>query len=313
MDGSDMDAHYRPTATQTQRQSVARAVAGRADRREHERMSAAPKPAASEPLPGGTVCPDCGYDLRGSTSARCSECGRPLDLVRTRETQIPWCHRQTRGWFRAYWQTVWLVVRYPKYLCAEMCRPVSYPDSQRFRWVTLLHGYLPLLVAHVLIVVFLKQHGARIDALAKNLMVGGQLALLVWLIALPGLASYFFQSRRLGLEQQNRAIALSYYAWAPLSVLPLCLPLLTVGLYTWAPRDVGFMAWHCAAAVVALYAALLCERRLLRMVQYLLHGGWLTTLLRVAILNVLGLILAGLIAGVVATFFWLAVVVYSLC
>ena len=137
--------------------------------------------------------------------------------------------------------------------------------------------------------------------------------MLVWLIALPGLASYFFQSRRLGLEQQNRAIALSYYAWAPLSVLPLCLPLLTVGLYTWAPRDVGFMAWHCAAAVVAVYAALLCERRLLRMVQYLLHGGWLTTLLRVAILNVLGLILAGLIAGVVATFFWLAVVVYSLC
>ena len=49
------------------------------------------------PLPEGIYCLDCGYDLRGSTSARCPECGFSLELLRTGESQIPWAHRRELG------------------------------------------------------------------------------------------------------------------------------------------------------------------------------------------------------------------------
>ena len=179
-----------------------------------------------QPLPVGVLCPDCGYDLRGSTSARCSECGFPLDVLRTRETQIPWSHRRELGRFKAYWKTVWLVLRHPKRFCLEILRPISYRDSQSFRWVTTLHAYLPILLGSALWCLFERLSGRSVGEDAWWIL-GGVLAWsLLLLVLLPGLASYQFQWRSLTVEQQNRTIALSYYAWAPLALTPLALPAL---------------------------------------------------------------------------------------
>ncbi len=97
------------------------------------------------PLPEGLYCPDCGYDLRSLTSTRCPECGFGLEAVRAGESQIPWTYRRELGRFRAYWKTVWLVLRWPKQFCLEVARPVSYRDSQSFRWMTVAHAYAAVL------------------------------------------------------------------------------------------------------------------------------------------------------------------------
>jgi hypothetical protein len=179
-------------------------------------------------LPIGAACPDCGYDLRGSTSTRCPECGFLLEVLRIRESQIPWSHRRQLGWFRAYWKTVWLVLRHPKRLCLEMSRPVSYPDSQSFRWVTLLHAYLPVVAGCAAGYLAERLDGSAVEEAGWWLIAGVLTWSLLALVLLPGLASYFFQARSLPIEQQNRAIALSYYAWAPLAAWLLVLPLLLV-------------------------------------------------------------------------------------
>lgn len=178
-------------------------------------------PAAPEALPVGAVCPDCGYDLRGSISALCSECGRSLDVFRAREPQIPWSHRRALGWFKAYWLTVSHVLRRPKVFCLEVVRPVSYADSQSFRWVTLLHAYVPLLACMLVWLATEAGRGHTVSAGDWWWLGGLLLWVLLMLAALPGLASYFFHWRQQSVQQQNRAIALSYYAWAPLALMPV--------------------------------------------------------------------------------------------
>ena len=42
---------------------------------QHEPTSPAP------PFPRGTICPRCGYDLSGTQTGRCSECGRPYSAA----------------------------------------------------------------------------------------------------------------------------------------------------------------------------------------------------------------------------------------
>ncbi len=197
-------------------------------------MGASPDDSRAEPLPVGTACPDCGYDLRGSTSARCSECGFTLDGLRSRETQVPWSHRRELGWFKAYWKTVWLVLRQPKRFCIEMVRPVSYADSQSFRWVTTGLAYLPILLGSLAWWAFDRSRGlggGEAEWWFRGFLLIGSPLLLV---LLPGLASCFFHPRTLSIEQQNRAVALSYYAWAPLAFTPLVLPAVLGAMLVWS-------------------------------------------------------------------------------
>jgi len=55
-------------------------------------------------------CPSCSYNLRGLAENRCPECGSEFDPAAPRITEIPWEHRDRLGWFRAYTQTVWMVI-----------------------------------------------------------------------------------------------------------------------------------------------------------------------------------------------------------
>jgi hypothetical protein len=253
-------------------------------------------------LPVGAVCPECTYDLRGSTSPRCSECGFELQILRTRKSQIPWSHRRERGRFRAYWQTVWMVVRWPKRLCIELARPVSYTDSQKFRWLTFLYAYVPILLTSLICIAFDHwRNWAGGDELRWTL-AGVNVAAVVLLAGVPGVASYFFQSPRLPLAAQNRAIALSYYAWAPLAILPL-LPIAFVpGLVVVDGESLYPAAFFATGLAIVVYAVFLGERRFLRFAQYLLARGWFAAAVRTLILNVLavGLVLlpALIIGGV---------------
>jgi len=169
------------------------------------------------------VCPGCGYSLRAIESDRCPECGMMIDRTTLSVSRLPWVHRREIGRFRAYWRTNVMAMVRPRLIGQEMNRPVSFSDSQRFRHVTVILGLLPLLVWGL--VLFLS--GFQMSDLATGSRVGwalegvdvASIALSGWLLLLmmAGSASYFFHPRRLGTVHQNRAIALSYYACAPLA------------------------------------------------------------------------------------------------
>lgn len=178
-------------------------------------------------------CQGCGYNLRGLTGDRCPECGHSLETIRSTVPRIPWVYRKEQGWFRAYWRTVWLVMFRQRLFCEEMARPVSYADAQRFRWVTILHVQVPLLIATV--VYFVSEaaspasHGPGHSApMLGELWDAGvsavwpmavmHLVLLLYLLAVTGVPSYFFHPKRLRVDLQNRAIALSYYASGALAI-----------------------------------------------------------------------------------------------
>ncbi|MFH1746226.1 MAG: hypothetical protein ABIG44_04200 [Planctomycetota bacterium] len=178
------------------------------------------------PIPAGWLCPECGYDLRTLTSERCPECGFALDIFRTQEPQIPWVYRRERGRFRTYWHTVWLATFHTKRFCLEAIRPVSYADSQSFRWVTILHAWVPIVIASVCAFMAAAHPDTGHSDLHWWVLLSVLVCSLLGLAALSGVASYSFHPPHMSTEQQNRAIALSYYAWAPLAFAVPTLPLL---------------------------------------------------------------------------------------
>ncbi len=187
-------------------------------------------------------CLSCGYNLRGLVQNRCPECGNEFDRAKVTASQLPWAYRRHIGRLRAYWKTVGMVMFRPERFCRERAYPVSYSDAQRFRWISVLHIYLTV----VLVSIFWP------DMLwVSDLWLAAALYLSVFLIlaAITGVPSYFFHPRSLPIEQQNRAVALSYYCCAPLAWTP--------GLFL-----VGFLLGGIrveAGAAVALAGGLLLQ------------------------------------------------------
>lgn len=275
---------------------------------------AAASPAELPPLPAGILCPECGYDLRGLTSARCSECGFDVTLLRRGESQIPWCHRKQLGRLRAYWKTVWQVLRHPKRVYQEMARPVSYADSQSFRWVTTLHVYLTVLAGSIAWYAFNRRYGwvsSKDEETMWWLLAGLNLWAAMFYAGRPGLASYFFQSKQLPVEQQNRAIALSYYAWAPLALTPLVLPIVIAAWLTWTPWGASWMVLLAAGLVYVVLEAIAHEsvERIHRHTMFLGTWPWAW---RVAILPVIEFLFGVLLLLLPGTVFYLLVIYHSL-
>lgn len=186
------------------------------------------QPAISQDI----FCQTCGYNLRGLTGNRCPECGGSLDGVRSLVPQIPWMYRKELGWWRAYLRTVWFVMFRQARFCDEMARPVSFRDSQSFRWVTVLFvgipSVLPLVCSHRTVMGY---PIPRPDHFVFHAVAEGwplvilYVCWLLFLAAATGVPSYFFHPREIPVQQQNRAIALSYYACGPLAFMAI--PLLT--------------------------------------------------------------------------------------
>lgn len=80
-----------------------------------------------------TLCPACGYDLRGAASGRCSECGLDIDAAGLDRSGIPWAYRKAMGRSRAFQKTVWMITLDVKPLRHEAAKPQSLRDANRFR------------------------------------------------------------------------------------------------------------------------------------------------------------------------------------
>ena len=197
-------------------------------------------------------CPECGYDLRAIGSDRCPECGTAVDRATLPESRIPWVHRRTIGRRRAYRRTVWLVMLRPRRLGGEAARPVSYREARRFRVVTSLVAGLPPAALLVGAIVWfggahflgLTRHGPFIGRAfpstfpwVYNLIIPWDagvavapvlpLAFLLLPLLATGVGGYWFHPKSLPVVRQNRAVALSEYACAPL--VWLWVPLLSLG------------------------------------------------------------------------------------
>jgi hypothetical protein len=79
------------------------------------------------------LCPGCGYDLRGATTQRCSECGLEIDRRAIRTSDLPWAHRRRVGRLRTFWKTVWYVTADKRLIRQELARPQDPRDARRFR------------------------------------------------------------------------------------------------------------------------------------------------------------------------------------
>ena len=254
--------------------------------------------AAAEDL----FCPACGYSLRGITSERCPECGLTIDRSSTAMSRIPWSHRVRIGRFRAYWRTNLIAILRPGRLADEIRRPVDFRDAQRFRHVTVLLAWAPLVALGTwgyLSVIDVRaapsvppedRLGWVLEVIA---LLSSAFSLWLFLLAGSGAGSYFCHSRRLPVSRQNRAVALSYYACAPLAWmwLPCGLTALFAAIASQPLGQHGFGATIGASAwlgaIIAVTLIVLAGYvRTIQLMRRTNHRGVLRTLALAAYLPV---------------------------
>jgi len=160
-------------------------------------------------------CPDCGYNLFGIASDRCPECGLSIDRSILGESRLPWNHRQSIGRVRAFLRTVVLATFRPRKIAQEINRPVDYAGALKFRRICLAVAMLPILVA---IPAMIWGSDLRMDWPQRvGLAVVCGFSTWLYLLCITGLPSLFFHPNTLSTLRQNRAVALSFYAAAPLT------------------------------------------------------------------------------------------------
>jgi hypothetical protein len=130
---------------------------------------------------------------------------------------------------------------------------VSYRDAQKFRWIVVIVAALPWCAAAIAARMALADvpypnfgydpwvASAEPMPLWIDLMICAfigaaswpvpSIAVVLFFAAITGVASYLFHPRRLAVERQNRAIALSYYACAPLSLMVVACLILALGFF----------------------------------------------------------------------------------
>ena len=182
-------------------------------------------------LSADVFCPECSYSLQGIASDRCPECGYELAQLKSLESSIPWTRRKEIGFWRAYVATMWMVMFRNREFCNEIAKPVSYRDSQSYRWTTVVPAAIPF-VCLFQILIWNNLYGAadsdELRTLVFPLAFLGLIVPLLVAAAATGWPSYFFHPKHLPVAVQNRAIALSYYTSGPLVFIAI--PVLFAGL-----------------------------------------------------------------------------------
>ena len=286
-----------------------------------QRESNGPAPGLIDP--DEWFCPDCGYDLRGTQSDRCPECGLVVDRTGPPPARVPWEHRRHLGRARAWWRTVRLATFAPSRLAADVLRPVRYRDAQRFRVVTsLLAG---LMLGGVLLAgqVAYGAAGFLNDALVyeADLAAGadGRLrspdlripweagvclpgvqpaAAVLFMLLAAGAASYGFHPRALPVERQNAAVALSHYAAAPFLFLPLPFACAATAMMLddFDPDDLAPL-FVLLALVSAVFGAFVLFHVPLTRLRLATRAGWLRVVLAAVWLPVAWLLSAAAAFG----------------
>lgn len=182
---------------------------------------------AGDAIRDDLFCPGCGYNLRSLTGERCPECAFDIREVRRRRSDIPWMYRDRGGVFRTYWKTVRMVVLQSRQFCMEIGRPVDEPSAWRFRRLTLLHAYLPLVVITLAV---LLAGFVRLDAEVCAYLAVVHVGIIVCLAATTSLPYYLFRDPDLSLNLQRRGAVLMLYAGAPLALMFLVALLVIVGI-----------------------------------------------------------------------------------
>ncbi|MEP0847902.1 MAG: hypothetical protein HRF50_13915 [Phycisphaerae bacterium] len=260
----------------------------------------------------GTYCPDCGYDLRGSSTARCPECGLGLEFIEGDIPLLPWARRREIGRLRAYWRTWLLVSVRRKRFYRALLQPLSHADAQRFRYVTLLHALVPFVLV---LPAWAYAHPPTFRAMTGEFgwwfPIPWLVGLAAALVVLTGVPAGFLRPRGASVRQQNRAIALCRYACAPLALVPIpfilfifvLLPRISV------PARNTLTSLAVAVAVLLVGSWLVALREIAWRLTHSQRKMWLVTLVAPALATFLGF-LALIVPPLVAA--WLAVVFYSL-
>ncbi len=199
----------------------------------------------AQEIPPDVYCPACSYSLQGAPSSKCPECGRSLANIRTGTHQIPWVRRREIGRFLGYWSTVWMVTFRNRRFCEEYAHKVAVGDAVAFQRVTVLHVYVLVLLAtlglYMTIPTSTPQTNPALQMMTTGVIAPGpsliwqayadiwpvgvmHVFLMLYLIAITGVPSYFFHPRSVAVQQQNNAVAMSYYACGPLAAAPFLGP-----------------------------------------------------------------------------------------
>jgi hypothetical protein len=217
-----------------------------------------PRPAAREgPLQRDTYCEKCGYNLRGLTQRICPECGAEFKPHVHSGSQLPWKQREAIGFLDAYWRTVKLVLFHPRRFGLEVWEGgrIRMRDAAAFRWYTVAHAYVPLLI------VWLSFAGPRLPQ-RELIAFTGVIAILlfVWLLKSTGLLVRFFRKQVVSADIQRRLVALSHLACAALALSPIhmaCLALCGAAFRLEGKDSMLFNAAACVWGVFILFQLVL--------------------------------------------------------
>jgi len=166
-------------------------------------------------------------------------------------SEIPWERWRELGAFSAYWLTVFRLIFRDVRLTREIDTTINLPNARRFRRKTAWYAAWGIAIASALQVLSSRGERLLVDVKENAVLVLGTGAFALILkvcimYALTDATSCFFLSRRSKDDRQDRALALGYYASAPLGLLvaaPL-LMLLSAGFLSAVllPRSVAILA-----------------------------------------------------------------------
>jgi hypothetical protein len=129
-----------------------------------------------------------------------------------------------------------MVILHKKEFCEQVDAPITLRDARLFWVLSILQAWVPLLIL-TLIFAFTSAPDTALlrdirEATLYSLFVPIPIGfftlfgVLLFFTFASGMPSYFCHPRSLPIERQNRAVALSYFASAPIAFMPMIIALL---------------------------------------------------------------------------------------